>query len=159
MAAGNPLGIADAVFVGITDYTPEGCEEAAMRRNQSEKDLRPLVLVADDEPLIRSTIIQILQSEGYDAVAVKDGVEAVDCARKIRPDIFLADVAMPRLNGIDAAKEISRSLPSTRVICFSGHGATSELITTASRQGYKFEYLHKPIDPDVLIRVIKGESD
>lgn len=67
------------LFSAALDFNdkPETCEEAARRRqNSPAADLGPAVLVADDETLIRSTIIEILRSEGYDAVGVKDGAAA-----------------------------------------------------------------------------------
>ena len=134
----------------------EECKEIAeLRSKASVGDIRPLILVADDEPLVRSTIVEILRSEGYDAVGAKDGVEAVACAHKIQPDIFLADVAMQKMNGIEAAKQIKRLSPKTRIICFSGHAATSELLAKAKEQGHDFECLAKPIKPEVLIRTIQ----
>ncbi|MBV9624741.1 MAG: response regulator [Acidobacteria bacterium] len=92
------------------------------------------------------------------AVSAKDGVEAVECAYKIKPDIFLAEVSMPKMNGIEAAKQIKKSFPDTRIICFSGHAATSELIDDAKAEGYEFNYLAKPIKPEVLLRTIRDEK-
>jgi CheY-like chemotaxis protein len=133
----------------------ETCEQIAERRSTSNK--KPLlVLVADDEPLIRMTIVEILRREGYDAVAACDGEEAVECARKTKPDIFLADIAMPGMNGVDAAKKIRESFPETRVICFSGHASAPHLLNETREQGYDFEFLSKPIKPQLLIRVIRA---
>ena len=136
----------------------ESCEEVAARRKRTDSARQPLVLVADDEYLIRATIVEILRSEGYDAVGVQDGVAAIECAAKINPDVFLTDVSMPRMNGIDAAKHIRQSLPSTRVICFSGHAATSELLAKARQEGNEFEFLAKPIRPATLIQTIRASS-
>jgi CheY-like chemotaxis protein len=135
----------------------EECEQIAERRSRSGPgNARPFILVADDEPLIRSTIVEILRSEGYDAVGAKDGAEAVACAQKIPPDIFLADVAMPNMNGIEAAKQIKALSPKTRVICFSGHAATSELLAKAKAEGHDFDCLAKPIKPQALLRVVEN---
>jgi CheY-like chemotaxis protein len=138
----------------------ETCAEVAERRKKVPlAERKPLVLVADDEVIIRETIVEILRGEGYDAVGVKDGAEAVECADQVGPDVFLADVSMPRMNGIDAAKRIKRSLPTTRIICFSGHAATSELLTQAREEGHNFEFLAKPIRPQALIHTIRGGGD
>jgi len=135
----------------------ESCEEVAARRQRSaDAASKPLVLVADDEQLIRTTIVEILRAEGYDAVGVQDGMAAVECAAKISPDVFLTDVSMPRMNGIDAAKFIRQSFPATRVICFSGHAATSELLAQARREGNEFEFLAKPVRPATLIQTIRA---
>jgi CheY-like chemotaxis protein len=137
---------------------PESCEEAAKRRKTSSGDLGPAVLVADDEALIRSTVVEILRGEGYDAVAVKDGVAAVECASKLHPDIVLADVSMPAMNGIEAAKRIRAFFPQTRIICFSGHAQSSELLAQARKEGFDFEFLSKPLKPEILIRVLRRKS-
>jgi len=152
----------DNLLASISLFAPfggpeESCEEVAARRQRSQDSARqPLVLVADDEFLIRATIVEILRSEGYDAVGVQDGVAAIECAAKISPDVFLTDVSMPRMNGIDAAKHIRQSFPGTRVICFSGHAATSELLAKARQEGNEFEFLAKPIRPTTLIQTIRA---
>jgi len=138
----------------------ETCTEAVDRREKlGPGEKRPLILVADDESLIRQTIVEILRAEGFDAVGVKDGIEAIECARRLKPSVFLADVYMPRLNGIEAAKAIRDLLPKTRVICFSGHASTSGLIQQAREEGEEFEFLPKPIRPEILVRTINRAQD
>lgn len=146
-------------FYALFGNAVEECEEIAeLRRRSGTADARPFILVADDEPLIRSTLVEILRSEGYEAVGAQDGLEAVACAQKIAPDIFLADVAMPNMNGIEAAKQIKALSPRTRIICFSGHAATSELLAKARGEGHHFECLAKPIKPQALIRAIQSTT-
>ena len=144
-----------AVFGSNPNEKFETCDEVAERRRSSVGN-QLLILVADDEPLIRKTMVQILRQEGFDAVAVSDGEEAVECALKTQPDIFLADVAMPGMNGIDAAKRIKASLPKTRVICFSGHANAPNLLSQTRGEGYEFEFLSKPIKPQALIRALRA---
>ena len=140
-------------------HSEETCTEAAERRELSRDEQRPLILVADDEALIRQTIVEILRAEGFDAVGVKDGMEAVECASRLKPSVFLADVYMPRLNGIEAAKVIKDLLPRTRIICFSGHASTSGLIQAEREQGNQFEFLAKPIQPELLVKTISRKAD
>jgi|GEM_PF-212240 len=148
-----------APLLPLFDNAAEECKQIAERGSRSGiGNPRPFILVADDEPLIRSTIVEILRSEGYEAVGAKDGVEALACARKLHPDIFLADVAMPNMNGIEAAKQIKALSPKTRIICFSGHAATSELLAEAKREGHYFECLAKPIKPQALIQAIQNRA-
>ena len=144
-------------FLSSFSDTEETCAQAAERRSKlTPCDLPRFVLVADDEPLIRSTIVEILRHEGYDAVAVKDGLEAIQCAQRLLPDVFLADVAMPGMSGVEAARKIRELSPATRVICFSGHSAISDLLAQASAHGHDFQFLSKPIKPDALIRAIRN---
>ena len=88
-------------------------------------------------------------------MAVMDGAAAVECASRTEPKILLVDVMMPGMNGIEAAKKISQAHPGIRVICFSGHAASSELLRDAQAQGHEFEFLSKPIRPEALIKAIR----
>jgi CheY-like chemotaxis protein len=121
--------------------------------NQSRE--HPLVLVADDEEIVALTLVDILTGEGFRAVAVNDGASAVESAHSLHPDVVLSDVAMPRMNGIEAAKRIRAFLPETRIILFSGYAETTELLAVARQQGHYFEVLAKPIHPEVLLRLLR----
>jgi DNA-binding NarL/FixJ family response regulator len=76
----------------------------------------PRVLLADDHPLIIGGIRRILTTEVEVVGTAKDGRELVDAALRLKPDIAIVDIGMPVLNGIDAAREIKKKLPGTRVI-------------------------------------------
>jgi two-component system, OmpR family, response regulator MtrA len=114
----------------------------------------PMILVADDEPLVADTLVQILREDGYEAIAVSDGAAAVRFARHARPGVIVCDVIMPTMNGIDAAKAIREFLPETHIILFSGQAAAASLIERAESEGYRFEVLAKPIKPEVLLKHI-----
>ena len=70
------------------------------------------IVLADDQQLVRAGFRMILRAEpGIEVVGeAADGVEAVECARRLRPDLVLMDVRMPRLNGIEATRQILRLL-------------------------------------------------
>jgi CheY-like chemotaxis protein len=114
----------------------------------------PLILVADDEPLIAQTLVEILEAEGFETMAVSDGAAAVLWAREGRPDIVVCDVIMPTLNGIEAAKQIRQFLPGAQIVLFSGQAAATVLVEQAAAEGYRFEILAKPIKPDLLLEAI-----
>lgn len=114
----------------------------------------PLILVADDEPLITHTLVEILQQEGFEAISVSDGAAAVRWARQAHPDVVICDVMMPTLNGIEAARQISAILPKTHIILFSGQAAAAGLVEKAQADGHQFEVLAKPIRPEVLLAAI-----
>jgi DNA-binding response OmpR family regulator len=111
----------------------------------------PKVLIADDERLIADTLQVILNKNGFAAATAYDGQAAIDTARVWQPDIFLSDVVMPGLNGIEAAIRICNMIPECHVVLFSGQAATTDLLHEAGLQGYRFEILHKPIAPVELL--------
>lgn len=115
----------------------------------------PLILIADDEPIVAHTLVQILKEEGFEALSVSDGAAAVRWAREARPGIVICDVIMPTLNGIEAAKQIQEILPQTHIILFSGQAAAIQLVEKAEAEGHQFEMLSKPIKPDILLAAIR----
>jgi CheY-like chemotaxis protein len=116
---------------------------------------RPRILVADDERIIADTLAMILNQNGYEAVPIYGGRLAVEKARHWIPDLFLADVNMPELNGIHAAIEICAMFPSCRVLLFSGESSSKFLVRDAATKGHRFEFLEKPIPPVDLLRRIR----
>jgi CheY-like chemotaxis protein len=116
------------------------------------------IIVVDDEPIIADTLVNILEGEGHDALAVSHGDSAVKWAKLIRPDAIISDVIMPGMDGIETAKAILQVLPNCRIILFSGQAASSDLVAKARAEGYSFEVLAKPINPDVLLQKLKGSD-
>ena len=115
---------------------------------------KPRILIADDERIIANTLAMILNGNGYEAIPVYTGTAAVERARLCCPDLFLGDVSMPELDGIQAAIEICAMYPHCRVLLFSGEASSSMLVREASFNGHRFEFLEKPIRPlDLLSRI------
>jgi CheY-like chemotaxis protein len=112
---------------------------------------RPVALVADDEPFIGATLVEILQEEGFDAVCVSDGESALFWAQKVQPDYVITDVVMPKLGGIELAKRLQVMLPETKLIVFSGQAGSAELLEKAQAEGLRCEVLAKPIRPETLL--------
>jgi DNA-binding NarL/FixJ family response regulator len=78
--------------------------------------MRPRVLLADDYRLLREAFAQLLQP-GCDVVgAVADGRALLAAAAELRPDIVVLDIAMPLLNGLDAARQLRRDMPGIKII-------------------------------------------
>ena len=77
---------------------------------------RPRVLLADDHRLLREAFVKLLEPE-FDVVgAVSDGRALLEAAPRLRPDVVVVDIAMPLLNGLDAARQLKRSMPAVKVI-------------------------------------------
>lgn len=80
------------------------------------------VLIVDDNPALRREIRRQLESAGLEVCGeASDGLEGLEKAREIKPDLVILDVAMPRLNGIDAARELRKVQPQLPVILHTLH--------------------------------------
>ena len=80
------------------------------------------VLIADDHPVVRVGLRNMLQSDSQIKVVAeaKDGVEALHMVRTLRPDILLLDLAMPKMPGMDALRELTSETTPTRTIVLTG---------------------------------------
>jgi CheY-like chemotaxis protein len=117
------------------------------------------IIIVDDDVLIAESLANILNGEGFEATAVFSGQDAIDWAKKTKPDVVVSDVVMPEMNGIEAAKSIREFLPHCRVILFSGQALTNDLLAEARAQGQTFEMLAKPVSPYALIAALRSKSD
>lgn len=98
------------------------------------------ILIADDHAIVRTTLAQLLAGEEDVEVIgqAADGQEAVEQAERLRPDVLIMDVSMPRMNGIEATRRISAGCPGVKVIGLSMHTAdalTREMLN-AGAVGY-----------------------
>ena len=122
----------------------------------SETQVKPKVLVADDERVIADTLAIILNQSGFEATAVYTGEKAVEMAKTLQPDMLISDVIMTDLNGIDAAIKIRELLPACKILLFSGQAATADLLDRARGQGHEFEILAKPVHPQDLLAKLRS---
>lgn len=121
-----------------------------------ENQVKPKVLVADDERVIADTLATILNRSGFEARAVYSGEKALELAPNFEPDMLICDVIMADLNGIDSAIRIRALLPQIKILLFSGQAATADLLEKARAQGYEFEILAKPVHPQDLLSKLRG---
>ena len=120
------------------------------------------VLIADDHGIVRSGIRLLLERQpGIDVVAeAADGVEAVEKALAARPDLVLLDVGMPRMTGLQAAREIRSHLPEARVLMLSMHDDEHYLFE-ALKAGASGYVLKREADQDLVgaVRAVaRGEA-
>jgi CheY-like chemotaxis protein len=117
---------------------------------------RPLrVLVADDEHLIADTLVAIFRNKGFDASSAYSGYSAIETAVTLKPDVIISDVLMPGMNGIEAALSISKLLPDSKFLLFSGHAGSQDSIRLARSQGLNFVFMHKPVPPGFLVEYLE----
>jgi two-component system response regulator NreC len=113
------------------------------------------ILLADDHPFVRRGVQKLLEAETDFLVVgeAEDGVQVVQMAEKLRPDILIVDLMMPNLNGLEALKQVSHRSPITRNIVLSMHSA-DPYVVEAFRSGAS-GYILKDSAPDELINAIR----
>ena len=114
---------------------------------------KPKVLVVDDEHVIADTLAIILNQNGFDAQPIYTGEDAINQARRLRPNLLISDVIFKNeaITGIDVAIQVRKSVPGCKILLFSGQAATADLLETACAQGHQFEILAKPVHPQDLL--------
>ncbi|QRF61404.1 response regulator transcription factor [Variovorax paradoxus] len=125
-------------------------------------DPRIRVLVADDQPLIRRGMAMLLDAASDIQVVgqAADGMEVVELARRLQPDVVLMDLRMPRQSGVLATREITAALPRTRVMVLTTFDR-DDLVFDAVRAGAQAYLLKDASEDEVLdtVRAVhRGES-
>ena|SRR5215468_6566050 len=115
---------------------------------------RKKVLIADDDTDIRMMSRIMVEEIGFEVIEAADGCEAIEQARKNKPDAVLMDIAMPVLNGITAASMIHEieDLSGVPIIALTAYGR--EYVEQASEFGFD-AVIEKPVDIDALKRVLE----
>ncbi len=143
---------------------PEGAVETLTMNSQSASSPReraaPIgqkirVMLADDHSVLRDGLRQVLQAEADLAIVgeATDGQQAVNLARKCRPDVIIMDISMPRLDGIEATRLITAELPSVRVIGLSMFNDPSQ--ASAMRAAGAVGYVEKSGPAKQLVSAIR----
>ncbi len=121
--------------------------------------MAPKILVVDDDPDILEAVALILQSQGYEVVTARDGIEGLANLKAEQPDLMILDLMMPKMDGFAVCKELQDPR-------WSKYKDIPILILTsvreeASRRRYELEtgleldvddYVEKPMSPDVLLK-------
>jgi two-component system, NarL family, response regulator LiaR len=120
------------------------------------------ILIADDHAIVREGLRSLLATEPGMALVGegRDGVEAVELARSLRPDVILLDMAMPRLDGLGAIAQIKQDNPEARILILTSF-AEDDKVFPAIKAG-ALGYLLKDSSPQELLQAIRsvhrGES-
>jgi len=112
------------------------------------------IIIADDHDLMRRGVKALLQSHaGWEVVGeAHTGREAVSKAEELKPDVVILDISMPDLNGIEAARRIRKSSPSTEVLILSVH-YSDQLIREILEAGVRGYIVKSDSDRDLVIAV------
>jgi two-component system, NarL family, response regulator NreC len=114
------------------------------------------ILVADDHEVMRTGVRALIEQEpGWQVCGTAtNGQEAVEVARKLKPDVVVLDMTMPELDGLEALREIKRTLPNTEVVIFSAYHS-EEVIEQLFDAGAK-SYIQKSDGSRHLVAAIKS---
>jgi two-component system, cell cycle sensor histidine kinase and response regulator CckA len=119
---------------------------------QAKQPDRQVILLAEDEPVVRNMARAVLTMNGYFVLDAADGEQAVELSRSYAGpiDLLLTDLKMPNLDGAKAAKIITAERPAIRVLIISGH-ASDEIREDIISQ----PFLRKPFLPKALLEKIR----
>jgi DNA-binding NarL/FixJ family response regulator len=119
------------------------------------------IIIAEDQTLVRKGLKSLLSEGGqYDVVGeAEDGLEAIRSVARLKPDLVLLDLAMPRMNGISAIKEIKQREPNTKIVAITFH-TSDEYILAAFESGVDGYCLKNDTHANLLLalkRVMAGK--
>lgn len=114
---------------------------------------RPVILVADDEVMIRNLVTILMQTEGYFVLAAADGHEGLELSRKYPGtiELVITDMQMPKLNGADLCAHLLEERPGIKVLVMSG-ADIGEIVS----QNINLPFLPKPFDGKTLIARVRA---
>jgi len=114
------------------------------------------ILIADDEPDILEIIQYNLQSEGYEVATAKNGIEALEQAKKVQPDLIILDIMMPGKNGIEVCNQLRQqpSFKETLIIFLTA--LSDETTEIKGLETGADDFITKPISPKVLVSKVNA---
>jgi DNA-binding NarL/FixJ family response regulator len=119
------------------------------------------VLIADDHALFRDGIASLLRAWGMEVAGqASDGLEALEQARRLRPDIVLMDIKMPRCNGLEATRLIKAEMPDTKIVMVTVSDDEEDLFEAikSGAQGYVLKNMPGEEFGRVLSDIARGEA-
>ena len=115
-------------------------------------ELAERILIVDDDPSMRTALMESVRRLGFDVQGAMDGADAVERVSRYKPWLVVTDLKMPRLGGLDLIKEIKSRAPQTLMVLMTAYG-TVETAVEAMKYGAS-DYILKPFSTDLLERVI-----
>ena|SRR5262249_32332768 len=116
------------------------------------------VLVAEDQDDMRSMLEICLRSEGHDVITARDGLEALEIARREAPDILITNLEMPRLDGLGLMRRLRGELHLNDIPVIVLSGASCPSSETIVSEG-AYAFLDKPVDLSLLSKCVKLALD
>jgi DNA-binding NarL/FixJ family response regulator len=115
------------------------------------------ILIADDHALFRDSLRSLLEAHGMTVLGeARNGREAVELARRLKPDIVLMDLSMPGLDGIEATRAVLAARPETTVLMLTSFSENARIL--AALEAGAVGYLLKDTDPDDITRALRDAA-
>ena len=116
---------------------------------RQQRNKRPLVLVVDDDPFVADVLVSLFQDEGYAVTTANNGMSALHQIEQNPPDLVVADIKMPRMDGITLAQRIAARWDSIHVILMSAADRPTSI---------DVPFIQKPFDLDDVLRAIESSD-
>lgn len=131
----------------------EGSDLSPSASEGSDREPQVRVLIVEDHLLLAESMGSVLRDHGVDVVGIaRSGREAMDLAKRLRPNIVLMDIGLPDMDGIDAGREIMKLLPEARLVAITGL-ESADVVQETMLHGFH-GYLHKHAPSSELIKSI-----
>jgi two-component system response regulator (stage 0 sporulation protein F) len=117
-----------------------------------------VILVIDDEAIIRVLLRSALEASGHEVTEATNGREGLDLYRKKPVDLVITDILMPELNGLDMLMELTREFLDAKVIAISGAGGERNVLDVAKLLGARRTF-PKPFSIPDLLSAVRYELD
>ncbi|MBU2513399.1 sigma-54 dependent transcriptional regulator [bacterium] len=110
--------------------------------------IKKKILIAEDEEIARDNLEHILKKDGYDAVAVENGMKAMQLLKQTEFDLVITDLKMPDINGIQLLEAVKDKHPETEVLVITGYATVATAVQAMQKGAYS--YIPKPFKIDEL---------
>ncbi|NWF74930.1 MAG: sigma-54-dependent Fis family transcriptional regulator, partial [Nitrospirae bacterium] len=111
------------------------------------------ILLVDDEPLMRLSMVDALEAIGHDVEAAASGTEGIEAIRRRPFDLVITDLRLPGADGLTVLRATKEQSPSTEIVVITAHGSV-ETAVGAMKSG-AFDYITKPFQMDELLLIVE----
>ena len=112
------------------------------------------ILIIEDEDSIRILLSRFLQRKGFETILAEDGLEGVEIAKKVHPDLIILDVIMPRMDGLTAGRLIKNYKPLRNVPMIFLTAACEDKDIKGAQEAQADVFIMKPFDVKKLIQIV-----
>ena len=113
-----------------------------------------MIFLVDDDPSVRKALKRLLSSAGYEVASFGSAEELLTSDRRELPDVFVIDVRMPGLSGLELQRELAASGSRVPVVFITAY--RDDQARTLAHQAGAVAYLEKPVDEEVLLEAIRA---